>query len=109
MKNQVGRLALIGTAAFLLNGWVLADTAGTTNATPGTPAATDSKTQENNPVGTTAQTTAHPKEGTKKKKHKTHAPAPVANQAGDTTSKAPQSESSPATNSGTAMPKTNTP
>jgi hypothetical protein len=68
MKKILVRTLVTATAAaFLSTTYVLADDVQAP-ATPGTPAAQDSKTQLNNPPGQDAQATLHPKEGTKKKK-----------------------------------------
>jgi hypothetical protein len=101
MKNMLSKFALIGSAAIIFNaGLAFADTASSPDkpAAPGTAAETDSKTQENNPSGPTTQTTSHPKEGTKKKKHKTHAPTTTTDASGDKATKTPQSTSAPSTN-----------
>jgi hypothetical protein len=100
MKIHVCRLALIVVAAFFLNaGWAFsADNTPPAQATPGTVESKDTKTQENNPSGTTTQTTSHPKEGTKKHKHKTHAPAATGtDQSGDKATKTPQTTTPPST------------
>jgi hypothetical protein len=108
MKNQVGRLAILGVTAFVLNtGWVLAaDSTADATSAPGTAASNDSKNsaQENTPAGPSTQTTATTPAGTKKHHKKPKGTAPVANQAGDTTSKGVQAGTSPATNTGTATP-----
>lgn len=100
MKTYLHRFALVTVTAFFLNpGWAYsADTTPPGQATPGSAESQDSKNQENTPSGPDKQVTAHPKEGTKKKKHKTHAPDPTGtNQSGDTATKTPQKDSPPST------------
>jgi hypothetical protein len=110
MKNQVCKWMLVGAAAMVLNaGVAFAADSMATNAAPGTPASTDTKSQENSPPGPTNQATASTPSGTKKHHHRPKSTDPVPNQAGDTTSKTPQAGSSPSTNSGMASPTTNTP
>lgn len=105
MKIQVCRYALLAASLVFLNSGIAfsADTTPPAMATPGTPAETDTKSQENNPAGPAKQVTKHPHEGTKKKKHKTHAPADNGTtQSGDKATKTPQKETTPST------PSTNT-
>lgn len=96
MKIHVCRFALIAAVTLFLNsGWVCADNATNAAPAPGTAESKDSKIQENN--GPEKQVTAHPKEGTKKKKHKTHAPASQTTASGDKATKTPQKDSVPST------------
>jgi hypothetical protein len=98
MKNTIGRLALVGSAALILTSGVAFSADATTDQStaPGTAAQTDTKTQENIPAGTTAQKTASMPSGTKKKHHKPVGTQPVADQQGITTSKSPQVSTTPA-------------
>jgi hypothetical protein len=78
MKNQLSKLALVGTTALLLNvGWVMADEtsaptsspanpSGVSNATSGTAAGMTSKNGQNNPPGMDKQRTASMSENSKK-------------------------------------------
>jgi hypothetical protein len=102
MKIHLCRCALLAVAAGVLNlGWAYgADNTNTPSAqapaAPGSAEQKNTKTQENNPPGPTTQVTKHPKEGTKKHKHKTHAPASAGvNQSGDKATKTPQKDTPP--------------
>jgi hypothetical protein len=68
MKNQVARLALVGTTALLMNvGWVMAaDTTAQQPAMPGTASQTDTKSQENIPAGPDKQKMASQPSTTKR-------------------------------------------
>ncbi len=92
MKNQVLRLALVGTTALMLNvGWVMAaDTTAQQPATPGTASETDTKSQENNPAGPDKQKVASTPSGTKKHHKKPKGTDPVAHQSPDMATKPPQ-------------------
>jgi hypothetical protein len=100
MKINLSRFVLLAVAAVLLNAGAAfaADTTPPEKAVPGSPAQTDTKTQENDPNGPATQTTDHPKEGTKKKKHKTHTDATQTQAGTDKATKTPQEGSAPSTN-----------
>lgn len=100
MKIKVCQYALIAALTLFIgtDRALCADTTPPEKAVPGTAAETDTKNQENNPSGPADQTTDHPKEGTKKHKHKTHAPADAGvDQSGDKATKTPQKDTPPST------------
>ena len=67
MKTHVCKLALVAISALFLNleSGRCADTVPPEKATPGTPAETDTKSQENNPSGPAKQKTASTPSDTK--------------------------------------------
>lgn len=106
MKTQLSKLLAVSVAVLVMGSRITMGDDANANippakATPGSPAESNTKTQENNPAGSATQTMAHPKEGTKKKKKK-NSGAPVTTTdtttaSGDKATKTPQKDAPPST------------
>jgi len=100
MKNQVTKFVLVGVATLFFGASyaLCADNTPPAEATPGTPAAQDSKSQINDPSGPNHQKTADVSPNTKDVHNDPAGPsANGTDQSGATATKTPQQDTPPAT------------